>query len=433
MTTTIAIAEHRFRRRLLLIGGAAIVLRVAMGALHNVEHGKLRGYQFYLEMAENLLAGDGYHWRFYLGMGEKWANRPPGYPLLLLAAIKIGFWPWSAVLLQSFVGGLTVVVAGWLGRRLATPGAGLLAAALVAVYPYFVVLDTAMLEHGLLTLAVALVALAFLETVRRGGVAVAALLGAALAFGVMARVSFAPAVPLVLLALLPGLGMRRGIGLAVVAGLVAAVGVVPWVARNAAAVGSPVLSSDMGRALWVGNNEWTYRIYPEESIDQAENRAYRELPEEVRRQVRETKEDELGQSAVFRRVALDRIRAHPGEFARGMLVKLGAFFSPILNPPTEPPEWKNVVYTGTYLPALGLGIFGFWLLRRRWRLWLAGPAMLVALAVTAAVFWGESRHRAPLDVLLLVAAAAILPWLKGELPTAPEASPKSLDRSGSPR
>ena len=329
-------------------------------------------------------------------------------------------------MLQSLTGAATVVFAGLLGRRLAGARAGLWAAGHPAFYPYFVGLDTTLLEHGLFTLAVVLTALLFAATVRRPSVALAVGTGLALAAGTYARISFAAAMPLVGLAFLPALGWRKGLGIAALAGLAAFAALLPWVLRNQAVTGQAGLSSDLGRALWVGNNEWTYRYYPHESIDRSEIRAFRELPEPVRSRVRELRDDEVRQSAYFREIALAGIREHPSRFIGGMFTKLGAFFSPVLNPPTEPPEWKNWVYSLTYVPALLLGILGFWLLRRRVREWLAVPALFLGFAATAAVVWGESRHRAPLDVLLLVGAAAALAELLPRKGTGPDANDRSI-------
>jgi hypothetical protein len=201
-----------------------------------------------------------------------------------------------------------------------------------------------------------------------------------------------------------------------VAGLVAGVVLTPWIVRNSIVVGSPVLSSDGGRALWVGNNEWTLAIYPEDSIDKAENKAFRELPDDFRKRILERKDDEVGQSALYRERAMDYIRSDPGAFAHRALVKTGALLSPRLNPPSKGhAELKGLVYALSYLPALAAGLPGFFLLRRRWRRWLFAPALLLGFLAPAAVLWGQTRHRTPLDFVLIVGSATLLAALLGRL------------------
>ena len=91
-----------------------------------------------------------------------------------------------------------------------------------------------------------------------------------------------------------------------------------------------------------------------------------------------------------------------------MFVKAWAFFTPILNPPTEPPAWKSLAYTVSYVPVLLLGIAGFLCFRARWREWLVVIALFLGFLGSAVLTWGQSRYRAPLDPLLMALGAAFL-------------------------
>src|SRR6185503_6193825 len=129
----------------------------------------------------------------------KWAQRPPVYPLFLAVPILGGKPFITIVLLQSLVGAGTAWCAFAIGRHLFDRWTGILACMGIAVYPYFVMHDTALQETGLFTFLVALAILMFLRSKNRNSAVAWALTGAILAAAVLTRATLLVFVPLAML------------------------------------------------------------------------------------------------------------------------------------------------------------------------------------------------------------------------------------------
>ncbi len=123
-------------------------------------------------------------------------------PLMFWLAIpwvKVGFNPLDAVRIVSIGAGLlTAGAVGLLARRLDGTAAGLSAAALCVVLPFFVVHDGIGIIEPLVTLVMAAALLVQIELARRPDLRLATLLGLVLAAGVLTKENTRPA-----LALLP--------------------------------------------------------------------------------------------------------------------------------------------------------------------------------------------------------------------------------------
>jgi len=395
---------------LAIVGLIAAAIRLFVGFRYNLlpAGDTIRGYQFYLDLARHTVEGNGYFWNLY---GPKFANRPPAYPMLLAGTLALGAYPWGVLVVQSLIGGVVAMLAGGLACGLGSARAAVVAAVIVAGYPYFILADTSLIEHGLFTLVILLVALAWLSLSRSGSSWAALRLGLLMGAAVLVRVTFTASIPVVLLAVLVGVVRGRKVRSAVLALAAAAAVVSPWVARNTAVVGRPTLSTDTWRALWVAHNDLTLELYPANSIDLVERRSWkrmRKLDPAHRARILALSDDEVAQSAVFRELALGWIRENPKRVLRGILVKAGAFFSPIMNPPSDPPEWKNVAYTVSYCAVALAGLAAFLVLRRQWREWLIVPALFLGFLGSAVLTWGQTRYRAPLDALLIALAAVLV-------------------------
>jgi 4-amino-4-deoxy-L-arabinose transferase-like glycosyltransferase len=117
--------------------------------------------------------------------------------------VKVGVNPLISVRLVSAVAGLlTLVFIGLLARRLGGIAAGLTAAALCVVLPFFVVHDGIGIIEPLVTLVMAAALYLQVEFARRPDLRIAALLGVVLAAGVLTKENTKPALVLVPLSLL---------------------------------------------------------------------------------------------------------------------------------------------------------------------------------------------------------------------------------------
>ena len=198
-------ADRRFSAALTAIALAALALRLAWGALRGSERFFVEGYTLFFTLAGQLAGGYGYAFP-----GERpTAFRVPLYPLFL-AGLTGGEPNYAPVLIaQALVSTGTVVLAGLLAREWFGARAGLIAAAICAVYPYYVLHDVTLQETGMFIFLSTLATWLALVARRRGSVALAALAGLALGAAILTRATLAPFAVLAILWLaLPGAGWR---------------------------------------------------------------------------------------------------------------------------------------------------------------------------------------------------------------------------------
>lgn len=330
--------------------------------------------------------------------------RVPLYPLLL-AALTLGhkaMWPIAAA--QAAFGAGTVVCAALLAQRVCSNSAGkraaILAAGITALYPYYVVHDTALEETSLFTLLTIAAVIALMEAAcRQNRGKSAALAGAILGLDVLTRASIAPFAALAPIWLL----WRRGVRAGILCGLTLTIVILPWVWRNYSLVGIPTLSAEAGELFWTGNNGFLFRHYPEESSDISKEEALQALSAEDQEELRRLSRDDLATDRWFWHKAWSFIRQHPGETLEDGIRKNLAAFS--LLPSPRHGKIQNVIYTLSYGPAMLVGLLGMWQRRKEWRddapIYLAFTTFVL---VTTA-FWAHTSHRSYLDVYWIVFGA----------------------------
>lgn len=404
-------------RSLWAVASFGLLLRLAVPVVQGGDELHARGYHFYVEMADNLRAGEGLHRALPFGHGDRFAIRTPLYPLVLAPLRGLPGFPWLVAIFGALCGTGTILIVGSTARRLFGERAGLAAAVAVALWPHLVLHDTALQDTALYTLLLAS-ALALCLRLVEGEVerprAAALAFGLACALGVLTRVALLPSV-LVLMAW-PALvaarsERRRQAGWAAVSLVLFALTLSPWLVRNHRLLGAPVLTSDTGRSLWLGNNPETFSVYPEQSIDRAEERAWLAMPESERAEARALGDDELASDAWFRARATAWIAEHPGEAFVGGLRKAWAAFSPWFSPVGSLP--KQLVHVVTWTPAALLALASAWRHRRRWRALAPIGFCLALFALQCAVFFGHSAYRLYLDPWVIVVASGLLAAKRG--------------------
>ena len=237
------------------------------------------GYTFFFVLAQNIAAGTGFAFN-----GTPTAFRVPLYPIFLMA-LTLGQQYFSRWFLLSLLSARGPYSAQQCSREIFGNTAAFIAATLTAVYPYYVVHDTALQETSLYTFLIALAVLLMLR-VRRSGLVVQAI-GAGLTLGaaVLTRANLAPFAifaPL-WLALAGGssaMQWRRRLPIAIVCAAVGLLTLAPWLIRVYQLTGSVTLSTGSGFFLWVGNNPYTFSRYPDESIDRSQADALKALSSE---------------------------------------------------------------------------------------------------------------------------------------------------------
>src|SRR5262245_42943258 len=210
------------------------------------------GYTFFFALAQNIAAGNG----ISIG-GSPTAFRVPFYPVFL-AALTFGHQAFVPVLLaQSLIGAGTVLCAALIARELFINTAAVIAAVMVAIYPYYVVHDTALQETGLYTFLTALAVLLLIRIRRRGSASMAVCAGFTLGAAVLTRATLAPFAILASLWLIARNGpnaapWKRRFWACLLCTGALTLTILPWLARSYHLTGSLTLSSESGFLLWMG-------------------------------------------------------------------------------------------------------------------------------------------------------------------------------------
>jgi 4-amino-4-deoxy-L-arabinose transferase-like glycosyltransferase len=194
------------------------------------------------------------------GYGFTWPGRVPLYPLWL-AGLRLLFGPSyvAIILAQALVSSAVVPLTFALGRRVAGPNAGLIAAALASVSFVLVRQPTALLSEVLFTPLVLIVTLTLWRALEQPSPGRAAHAGAWLGVTNLVRPTLVlfPAVAFALF--VRRLGWRRGSVSGIACAAATLLVEAPWMAHNAR-LGRPVLAlATSNGILWQGSPEY-YRL-----------------------------------------------------------------------------------------------------------------------------------------------------------------------------
>lgn len=255
-----------FRWALLAIVAVAVAIRLVYALGWVVDDGVSGDAYYYHHSARLLADGEGmiFPYDLYeLGERNEAADHPPLYVLYLAAWSFVGLDSVEAHLVAStLLGGAATALSGLLGRRVAGPAVGLVAAGLVALYPNLVNWDSVLLSEPTGTVTTLLVLLAAYDHLGRRTLASAALLGASIGLATLARpelilLSLLVAVPAVLGPSV--LDRRQRAGQLVVAGTACVALLAPWVGYNLTRFDEPVvLSTNLGVTLAYTNCDAVY-------------------------------------------------------------------------------------------------------------------------------------------------------------------------------
>jgi 4-amino-4-deoxy-L-arabinose transferase-like glycosyltransferase len=392
------------RQRFLLVTllAAAFLARLGVRMAFGEEYFWANGYSFYYPLAENIVSGKGFC------LGKTCAFLPPLYPLFLALTALAGKSYLVVVVPQALMGAGTALCAFLIARQLFDATTGIIACAITAFYPYYVMHDTALQETGMVTFCTALSVWLLLRASRLNRNRDWFLAGAAFGSIALVRASVAPTfgVALIWTAVWGAQGNAWAkLQKSAILSLAVVVMVGPWLIRTHHLTGAAVLSSQNGWALWVGNNTETFSHYPAESIDLSRNQAWSKLTPEDHAEIERLADDEIATSNWFVHRAMGFIRANPLLALKGAFRKVEAGFSWRLNPGREP--LAQAAYAVSYVPVAALGIVGMFYARRRREVVLIGMLFLAFICVTA-VFWAHTSHRSYLDVYWIVFAASVV-------------------------
>lgn len=383
---------------------------------------------FYHQAALNLADGKGYTIAGLLpGPAQPTSAHPPLFPLYLAAFAKLGLTSLASQrVLTCLLGAVAVALAGLLGRRVAGPTAGLVAAGVAALYPPLVMLDGTVLADSLYLPLVAGTVLLGYRLLDRPTAGRAAALGAAIGLAALTR----PEAILLLLLLVAPLAWvlrsrSRPLVLVGAAAVATALVLAPWLGRNLVVQDRFPLLSTNG-SLTAASVYCDEAFYGADTGFVAHQCALRSACLRIR--------DEVPQSECFSREARAYLRHHLGRL-------------PVVVAARVARAWqlfrveKDLDYQGVWgrqrdLATAGLVVYGallalaaggLLLLRRRRVPVLPLVAPLLLVVVAAALTFGFSRYRlaaeVPLVVLAAVPLSALLEPRRGGV-RAPGATPR---------
>jgi hypothetical protein len=326
------------------------------------------------------------------------------YPLVLaLVSVAGGSAPVAHQLASAVMGACTVLVVAFIGRRLAGPQAGLVAAALAAIYPAFVARDGSLHSETPYTLLVAGAVLAALWARDRPTPRRLSVVGAII--GLTALTRSEGVLLLLLLAVPVAASARTRRLLATLAALGACLVVLaPWLVRCWAAFDRPVAITTSSGDLIAGANcdltyagtlvgEWAFSC-----VLGAKGPNEAAIADRLSKRGLTYARDH---SSRLPAVVTARLLRPWGLFRPGQEISLQR--SAGGGPATL--GWLGVAFCWALLL---LAVAGAWLMRRRrLELWIAGSPFVLVLAVCATSY-GILRFRAAADVTLVVLAAVAI-------------------------
>ncbi|MGB9722726.1 MAG: glycosyltransferase family 39 protein [Chloroflexia bacterium] len=411
--------EHRW---LLLILALSAIVRLGAAAYQGDRIEPLPGTYdqiSYDALARSLLAGRGYSFP-----QSWWPIIPPDqptafwsflYPLFLAGTYALfGPHPLAARLIQALIGGLLLP---WLlyrlGKRLFGGPAGLAAAAVGALYAYFIYYAATLMTETFFILCILGSLELTLALAEKPSWKTALFLGIALGLGILLRQTLLLFLPFLLLWLLwAGRGRIRWQHVALPL-LAIALLILPWTVRNYLAFGRFVLlNTNSGFAFfWANHPIYGTRFIP---VLPPDGPSYQDLiPPELRSL------DEAALDAALMQEALGFIRADPGRYILLSLSRIPEYFK--FWPSPESGLISNIFRTGSFGLSLPFMLYGLYLSLRRPTLTLLQPATLLYLFIVIytaihLLSWALIRYRLPVDAVLIPFAGLALVDLWKRLP-----------------
>ncbi len=370
---------------------------------------RLWGDAFYYHHQANALA-DG---KFFLnpiryvfeGVEVASAGHPPLYTMYL------AFWSTFGIdgvtahrVVSGLLGVATIIVVGLVGRRIAGSAVGVIAATIVAVYPFFWINDGMVMSESLVVLVAALVLWTAYAFVQSPTTRHAVFLGLACGAGALTRTEMALLFPLLLVPLAflaRSLAGRQRFKLAVVGCVVGGVLIAPWVAYNLTRFDKPVfLSTGIGQTLAAGSCDQTFYGKDIGYYAVCFTGPYPRGDESVR-------------DSAPREFALDYLEDHKSRIPLVAVSRVGRLWGVFKPGQTTAfdwwiegrgrvPSWISLFCYYAMIPFAALGLVRMW--RRKITVLPVVVPMIIATFAAATTF-GITRYRAPAEVGLVLAAS----------------------------
>ena len=390
----------------MLIGVAAFVGRVIY-VVTTTNHQALTTDEIYfISNARSLAAGHGFKFSALIGAAPvDNAAHPPLTALVLAPTATITDSNLALRLTVAFAGVGTVVLVGVVGRKLAGPRAGLIAAAIAALYPALWSYDGLVLSETFSAITTALVMLLAYRLVSDPSWLNALGTGVACGLAMLSRselLVFVPVLVVMVLARITTIDWSRRTAVAGIMVVASAATVGPWVGYNLSRFEKPVFLTYPGGVLLGANCRSTYygpligswngfctvqSNNPDPSVVEAEKQ----------------------------RRALSYVRAHLSRVPVVVAARIGRVWSVYrlgqiadYEAANGVPKWATWSGWAMYLVLGVLTVAGAVSLARRRVTLLPIIAPFVVATLTAAAFYGRPRFRIPAEVSIAILAAVAL-------------------------
>jgi 4-amino-4-deoxy-L-arabinose transferase-like glycosyltransferase len=404
---------------LVVIASGALCLRVAVILLSRGEW--VGGDGFFYSLEANRNAAGHFFLNVYTGQPD--AIHPPAWTLILTTWALLGqHHELSQQLLSCAIGTATVVMIGLVTRQLAGDRAGLVAAAIAAVYAGLWVYERALLSETFLLLVIALVLLIAYWFYRHPSIGRAVILGALCGLLAMTRSEQILIFPLLVVPLIltaRSVQWRTRIAWLVIATTLTAVVIAPWTIYNLGRFQKPVvLSTNAGATVLSGSCDSVFYG----SLTGYYNFCALRLAVSSDQSIADTEELDAG---------LKYEEHHLTRLPLVVFAREGRAFG-YWNPFQETfldNQWQegppSLPGTRTSVWVYDLGLVSYWVLLvpalaggivlRRLRVPLYPLlAFVAAVIITVAITFGEARYRAAAEVPIVILAAigidAFVPW-----------------------
>lgn len=329
------------------------------------------------------------------------ARRVPGYPVFMsLIYLIFGHSVAAARIANALLGAASCVLIYYLAEQIKDKRAGLLAGYLAAVYPAFILIRSGgsgdLVTETLFIFVLLCFMFLFLRFIRRPRIVTSLL--ASIVLGVLMLIKSAAALfgPFIFIWFLFIKGWRlkdRLIRAAFILAVAMFV-VMPWVVRNYLIFGQPIYSTQGGLTFYLSNNADAKGAW---AIPQGEYDYYEGLKGRT--------DEPFANKELFLR-GLDYVGSNLKQMPKLVFMKILVLWNPF-----------NPGYSMFYGIMLFLFILGFFMRKgvfqaQDWRFLLL-PVLYFTFI--AAVFHGKPRFRLPLEPFLIIAASAVLIYLKDRL------------------
>jgi 4-amino-4-deoxy-L-arabinose transferase-like glycosyltransferase len=256
----------RFGAKLALVALVALAIRILFIVIVAPTVPQLGDASAYHLLAENLAHGRGYIRPFdfqRLGLVRPTAEYPPLFPAVLSIAVRLGVHRVDGQrVVGACIGAITVALVGLIGRHVATPTVGLVAAAIAAISPMLFLSESILMAETLYVALVALILLLAYQAIAAPSYWRFIALGAAIGFAALTRaegllLGVVLVIPLCMRLIDVAVG-RRVLFAATAVGIAVLV-IAPWTARNAARFHSFVpISNNVATLVDGANCDATY-------------------------------------------------------------------------------------------------------------------------------------------------------------------------------